>query len=197
MLFLVLICFLNLLISFSNARTVGLVWCESKAIGGWVRLLVWCGAIQSAVGFTSVYMVIGIFIAYYIGYFSSQDMLLFLNFTYVLIIIPAIGSGFVVMLNSWMYLYRERSLSSLGVAGWNTFAQFHNMYRAYNSFGPALKSIGSAFSGKRSRNSKNAGILLLAILVIMLGIITTTVIVRRYAGTLELPEAFQGRMKEA
>ncbi len=194
--YLFFMCLLNLYISFSNAKNVGLVWCESKAIGGFIRLLVWCGAIQSAIGFTSVYMVIFVLVAYQIGYFSSNDMLLFLNFTYVLIIIPAIGSGLLIMISSWIRLYRERSLASLGLAGWNTFAQFRNMYHAYNAFGPALKSIGKSIPGRNSRN-KNAGVILLAILVILLGVITTTVIVRRYAGTLDLPENLQGRLKEA
>ena len=46
MLMLFLVLGLNLVISFLNARNVGRIWAESKAVGGWVRLLAWCGAIQ-------------------------------------------------------------------------------------------------------------------------------------------------------
>ena len=49
---------LNLVISFLNARNVGRIWAETKAVGGWIRLLAWCGAIQSAVGFTFVYAIV-------------------------------------------------------------------------------------------------------------------------------------------
>ena len=38
MLMLVLVLGLNLVISFLNARNVGRVWAESKAVGGWIRL---------------------------------------------------------------------------------------------------------------------------------------------------------------
>lgn len=192
MIYLVFMCFMNLLISFMNARYCGLIWAESKAIGGYVRLLVWCGAIQSAIGFTSVYCVIAAFIGLKVGYFDQNDLMFFLNFAYVLIIVPAIGTGLVITLNSWMRLAYERSLSNLGIAGWNTFAQVRNMYRAYNAFGPALKSVGSAFSGRKK--SRNAGTALIVIFVLMLGVITTTVIIRRYAGTLEIPESLKSRL---
>ena len=39
MLMLFLVLGLNLVISFLNARNVGRIWAESKAVGGWVRLL--------------------------------------------------------------------------------------------------------------------------------------------------------------
>jgi hypothetical protein len=54
MLFLLLI--LNFAISWFNAWSVGRVWTESKMIGGFFRMTVWCGAIMSACGFTWVYI---------------------------------------------------------------------------------------------------------------------------------------------
>lgn len=58
MLLLMLVLGVNLVISFLNARNVGRVWAETKAVGGWIRVLAWCGAIQSAIGFTYVYAVL-------------------------------------------------------------------------------------------------------------------------------------------
>ncbi len=189
MLIFICICLINLFISFMNARNCGLIWCESKAIGGWLRVLVWCGAIQSAIGFTSVYMVIASFLAYHIGYLTIHDIHVLLQFFYVLIIIPLIGSGFLIMLASWIRLARERSLSSLSVAGWNTFAQIRNMYSAYHSFGPAAESVTKYFSGSGKKRKANIGILL--ILVSIMGVLTTTVIIRRYAGELDIPNSLK------
>lgn len=45
---------LNFFISWFNCYSVGGMWAESKAVGGFARVLAWCGAIQSAIGFSSV-----------------------------------------------------------------------------------------------------------------------------------------------
>ena len=68
MFMMLIIMLINLGISFYNARSAGQVWAESKAIGGWLRLLVWCGAIQAAIGFTMVYLIIVSYIAVSVGY---------------------------------------------------------------------------------------------------------------------------------
>ncbi len=194
MFYIILMLFINFGISFYNARTVGQIWCESKAIGGYLRLLAWCGAIQSAIGFTTVYSVIAVYFAYVFECFTAEEIARFYNLIYVLIIIPAISSGFIIMLNSWIHLYRERNLSSLGVAGWNTFAQFRNMYHAYHAFGPAVKSVLEMFGGSRSRRKGSTGSVVLAAIILLLGVLTTTVIIRRYAGTLEIPDSVKDRI---
>ncbi len=196
MFFLICICLINLGISFFNARNCGLMWCESKAIGGWVRCLVWCGAIQSAIGFTSIYMVIASFIAYKTGYLSSQDIVYLFNFYYVLIILPLLGSGLIITMSSWIRFARERSFASFSLAGWNTFAQIHNMYSAYHSFGPALESVSKLIIGD-GKSKRKFNIILLLIIVLVLGIATTTVIIRRYAAELDVPDNFKARLKKA
>jgi hypothetical protein len=51
-----LLLILNFAISWFNAWSVGRVWIESKMIGGFFQMTVWCGAIMSAYGFTWVYV---------------------------------------------------------------------------------------------------------------------------------------------
>ena len=58
MFMLFLLVLVNIGISYWNAKQAGRVWAESKGVGGWIRILVWCAAIQSAVGFTSAYAII-------------------------------------------------------------------------------------------------------------------------------------------
>ena len=41
---LILVLGLNLVISFLNARNVGRVWAETKAIGGWIRVVAWASS---------------------------------------------------------------------------------------------------------------------------------------------------------
>ena len=82
---------LNLVISFLNARNVGRIWAETKAVGRWIRLLAWCGAIQSAVGFTFVYAIVVSYIAVSTGYLPASMLGLLSSLIYPMIIVPTIG----------------------------------------------------------------------------------------------------------
>lgn len=192
MLLLIGIMILNLVVSFFNARNVGRVWAESKAVGGWIRILTWCGAIQSAVGFTFVYAIVVAYIAVSTGYLPQQMMGVLLNLIYLLIIIPAIGSGIFITIQSWINFAREKSLMNLGVAGWNTFAQAYNTYNAIQSFGPALDSVqqglGGILDGDSDFDNSSYRVILLAAIVLLAGVMTTTVIVRRYEASLPVSE---------
>ena len=114
---LLLVLVLNLVISFFNARNVGKIWAESKAIGGWVRVLAWAGAIQSAVGFTYVYAVVVAYIAASTGYLPASMVGVLLNLMYVMLVMPMLGSAIVITIQSWSNAARERSLLNPGVAG--------------------------------------------------------------------------------
>lgn len=184
---------LNLVISFLNARNVGRIWAESKAVGGWIRLLAWCGAIQSAVGFTFVYAIIVSYIAVSTGYLPASMLGLLSSLIYLMIIVPAIGSGIIITIQSWINFAREKSLMNLGVAGWNTFAQAYNTYNAIQSFGPALDTVqeglGGLFDGDGDSDNSTMRVLLLAAIILLAGVMTTTVIIRRYEASLPVSEA--------
>lgn len=192
MLLLIGVMILNLVISFLNARNVGRVWAESKAVGGWVRILAWCGAIQSAVGFTFVYAIVVAYIAVSTGYLPPQMMGVFMSLIYLLIIIPAIGSGIFITIQSWINFARDKSLMNLGMAGWNTFAQAYNTYNAIQSFGPALDTVqeglGGLFDGDGDSDNSSMRVILLAAIVLLAGVMTTTVVIRRYEASLPVSE---------
>lgn len=184
---------LNLVISFFNARNVGQIWAESKAVGGWIRLLAWCGAIQSAVGFTFVYAIVVSYIAVSTGYLPASMLGVLSSLIYLMIIVPAIGSGIIITIQSWINFAREKSLMNLGVAGWNTFAQAYNTYNAIQSFGPALDTVqeglGGLFDGDGDSDNSTMRVLLLAAIILLAGVVTTTVIIRRYEASLPVSEA--------
>lgn len=188
----VLLLIVNGVISFFNARNVGRVWAESKAVGGWIRLLAWCGAIQSAIGFTFIYAYLVGFIAITAGYLSPEMINVFGSLMYVMIIVPAIGTGLIITIQSWINFARDKCLSNLGIAGWNTFAQAYNMYNAVQSFGGAVESVqnglGGLFDGDGDSDNSSARVILLAAIALLAGVLTTSVIIRRYEATLPVSE---------
>jgi hypothetical protein len=112
---------------------------------------------------------------------------------YLMIIVPAIGSGIIITIQSWINFAREKSLMNLGVAGWNTFAQAYNTYNAIQSFGPALDTVqeglGGLFDGDGDSDNSTMRVLLLAAIILLAGVMTTTVIIRRYEASLPVSEA--------
>ena len=189
---------LNLVISWLNARTCGRTWEESKAIGGVIRVLVWCGAIQSAIGFSFVFLLPLIFAAHAVvpEYFTDVYVNGALSLWYIAIIFPALGSGLMLTIESWLAVYYEHRLANIGIAAYNTFAQIHNTRGAINGLGPAFKSVGTLFvsvaTDRDSVKGKAAilGMMIAALVVataLCAGIVLTAVLIHRYAGTVPLP----------
>lgn len=184
---------INLVISFFNARNVGRVWEESKAVGGWIRVVVWSGAVMAAIGFTSFYTLVICWLGVTTGYLPREAVNIVHALTYVTIIVPLIGSGIIITIESWIRFAREKSLMNLGVAGWNTFAQGYNIYNAVNSFGGAWdvvsKSIGGLDKDDLDSNNNTVKAIMIAVFALAAGIITTVVIIRKYSATLPVSEA--------
>ena len=114
---------LNLGISFWNAKQAGSIWAESKGLGGWVQVLAWCAAIQSAIGFTYVYTVVIAFVANSFGYLSASSLGVLFNLMYLMIILPLLGTGLAITISSWIAASREKSLASLGIGAKGLEAQ--------------------------------------------------------------------------
>jgi len=195
---LVFILALNFGVSWLNARTCGRAWVESKAVGGSIRFLVWCGAIQSAIGFSSVFLLPLLFVANAIApeYFTGDQLDAAVSLWYLTIIVPALGTGLLITIESWIAAYRERSLANIGVAAYNTLVQVHNTMGAINSFGPALNAVGKAFSsvaasrGDAKGKAAVLGIMIaVAVVAISLsaGVVLTAALIHRYAATVPLP----------
>jgi hypothetical protein len=201
-LWLVLILALNFGLSWWNARACGRAWIEAKAVGGYVRFLVWCGAVQSAIGFSSVFLFPLIFLAHAAAPDAFTDAYVkgAIDLWYLTIIFPALGSGLAITIESWIAASRERSLGNLGIAAYNTFAEAHNLIGAVDSIGPALESVGKMFvSGAAEPDdprdwAARIGLmiaLLVAATALAAGVLLTVVLIRRYAGTVPLPPRAQ------
>lgn len=194
----VLLWFVNFIISWANAWGVGKTWTETKAVGGPAHFMSWMGAIMASVGFTWCYMVILGVVAMNVPETMISDdgdpnvMLLdqesasvFFDLVYLVIIFPLVGSGMAITTHSWGVFWRRRSLTNGVTAGWNTYAQIHNFYSAVQHVPRALDNVGGFFGGGSSSSSNKDGkglvIIVLAVVAVAGGILTTWAIIRHTA----------------
>lgn len=201
MAWLALLLLLNFGISWWNAYVVGCNWVESRIVGGWPRFVMWCGAVQSAIGFSSVFICIFGGMAYLANWLPSEAVEPLASLWYLLVVFPMLGSGFAITAQGWQSTLREPSLLRVGTSAWNTYAQVHNTVQAFDGIGPALESVGKLFGsifrgGNSSRNDDGKAklgmaIVLLVILIVICalaaGTLLTSYLIKRYSGTLPLP----------
>jgi hypothetical protein len=198
------ICVLNFAISWWNAYVCGRAWVESRALGGFIRLVVWCAAMQSAIGFSMVLVVILGFAAGALGYLDAAAMKALFSLWYLGIIVPALGSGLIITIHSWIVAFRERSLLNMGTAAYNTFAQAYNTYQAVSGIGEALGSVTDFFSDalesdNDAKTKMAIGVILLVLIAVLGGILITATLIQRYAATDPLPARadYQPRRRRA
>src|SRR5258708_12839718 len=108
MIFLLLI--LNFAISWFNAWSVGRVLVESKMIGGFFRMTVWCGAIMSACGFTWVYIALLGLLAQSFQWLPARYIQGIFSLGYLVIIFPLLGSGLGIAPSSSPQFWRHNTL---------------------------------------------------------------------------------------
>lgn len=155
-LLLVLVLLLNVAISVWNCYAVGSAWKDTMAIGGrFEKAVLWSAVIQSGIGFS---MPILLVLAYgSVAYLTAGEepvltptegaemMQVIFSLWYVAVIFPILGSGLAIWAHSLRIAYQRRDFASIATAGWNSFAQIHNMVSAVNNFGGAFGDIGELF----------------------------------------------------
>jgi hypothetical protein len=116
---------------------------------------------------------------------------------YLIIIFPVLGTGFAIWATSLYNAWVRRDFASMGTAAWNTFAQVHNTYEAFQGVPKAWDALGDIFGSHGSSRSsssdsgKGAGALIVVFIVALAAIaafITTAGIIMHYAGKREFPE---------
>lgn len=179
----------NFVISWFNAWSVGHTWKFSKTVGGFYHILIWMVAIMSAAGFTWCYSIVLAFAASMIPItddatgvshpiLSSEDLQVYLDFIYILIILPILGSGMAITAFSWAQFWKHRNFANGATAAWNTYAQIHNTVGAFQHVPRAFDNVSSFFDGK-SNDAKGKLMILLVAIAIFGGVLTTTVIARK------------------
>ncbi|ABO60566.1 hypothetical protein Bcep1808_7696 (plasmid) [Burkholderia vietnamiensis G4] len=181
---------LNFGISWLNCWSVGGIWQESKALGGWIRLVAWCAAAQSAIGFSSVIGFVAGYALYATGHLPPAAARSAASLWYLVVIVPAIGTGLVLTIQSWIVAFRTRRILDMGIAAYNTFAQVKNMVDAVSGIGEAFSVVGDLFKSDSKDDDGGAIVMLVIGLVAFAlagGVILTAVLIRRYSGRLSLP----------
>lgn len=187
---------LNLGISIWNSYAVGKMWVYTKQMGGWARLVTWCGYVMAVCGFSWCFLLPLALLSYANHWFGFDEkaLLATMNLGYI-VIAPAIClSGLFIWIDSLIQAWKERTFSSFAVAGWNTYAQISNTYEVFTSIGPAFENVGSFFGGLLGGKSDDddddsggAGKMLavlvigLVIVSILAGFVVTTMIVVKVA----------------
>lgn len=142
-------------VAYWNARIAGKIWLESKAVGGWVRVVAWCGAVQSAMGFALIYsLVVGIPLALYMKV-KVEFFEYWMSWVTVLALPALIGSSLIIAIESWRRWGRERSLKNLGFAGWNTISSTASLEKDLRTIGEAIGKLFSVFSGSKSKTESS------------------------------------------
>lgn len=140
---------LNLGISAWNAYAVGKMWVYTKQMGGWARLVTWCGYIMSVCGFSWCFLLPLALLSYVNHWFGFDDkaLLATMNLGYIVLAPTICLSGLFIWIDSLIQAWKERTFTSFAVAGWNTYAQISNTYQVFTSIGPAFENVGSFFGG--------------------------------------------------
>lgn len=162
-----------------------------KAQGGVAHFMNWMGAVMSACGFTWCYTILlavsggSIPIPQEDGssapILDPESIQVLLELGYVAIILPVLGSGLAITLQSWAFFWRRRTFGSGAVAGYNTFAQVHNIYSAASTLPGVFRHLGSVFKGSSGQNTKNVVLIALVAIALFGGVLTTWVIIRASA----------------
>lgn len=187
---------LNIAISVWNCYAVGTAWKDVMALGsGFEKLLLWCGVIQSGVGFSMPILLILSFGATTYLTAGAEPTLTaaegaammqqVFSLWYVAVIFPVLGSGLAITAHSIRAAWQRRDLASIGVAGWNTFAQISNTVSAANNIGFALEDVGKLFKGAGdsgdSKGKLGAIVLLLVALSLAGGFLVAFGLVRKFS----------------
>lgn len=168
---------LNFVISWSNASYVGRYWSESKQVGGSFRVYMVTGYIMAIAGFTMVYGYILLLISPYILPLLnvSQETIIAVqslsaDLIYLFCVATIIPTGFYIWIRSLKTFFEEKTLSAGLTAGWNTFAQIHNVVNAAREVPNSLSRIADALLGKGKKKNDKTIIVALAILIFVVAI---------------------------
>jgi hypothetical protein len=188
---------LNIAVSWWNCFAVGSSWDYVKQNGGVMqKLLLWSGAIQAAIGFSMPILLALAFTSISLltagepptlsPAEAAQMFEAIVSLWYLAIILPALGTGTIIMVESVKTAIERRDIGSIGRAAYNTFANIHNISGAFSGIGQAFGSVTKAFSGK-GKGGKDSGKILIVLIAIMIvvvallaGTFITASLIKRY-----------------
>lgn len=180
----------NTFISFMNARVVGMTWAERESHGPFMFLVIWSAAIQSAIGFSMLLIILEAVLLNLVHPMSAKFNQALLGMWYLAIIVPALGTGLIITIHSWIEMFREKSFANMATTAYNTYAMGSNIYHASSGIGDAFGKVSDFFKSDDDKDRGMAPILIaLVFLAIAGGAFLTYGIANHYRGKLPAPDA--------
>ena len=159
---------INGLISYSNARIAGRCYSDAKAQGGWTYFMTWCTIIMAACGWTWITLAPTALILGSLGVMKMAYAIGAIELGYLFLIIPILGTGLAIWVDSLTTFYRQRDLASGATAAWNTYATCHNTFAAMSEVPSAFSHVSSLLSNDDGNDNFSA-VLMIALVIIALG----------------------------
>ena len=156
-----LVFLINPVIAYFNAKNVGECWTEVAQSSLWEKSILISALVQSVIGFSMPSLGILLIVGYFTKFLTLNEIYLGIDLFWISAIIPLVGSGLIITIQSVKNAIKEKSLSSGLVAAWNVGATVENFIDLFYNFGSVLKDIG-----KRSDDENDVGVMMIVILVV-------------------------------
>ena len=161
-----LVFIVNPVIAYFNAYGVGRIWNSMAAATKWEKAIAVSALIQSVIGFSMPMVAIISFIGYVTKYLNMNEIHLVMDLFWLSVIVPIIGSGLIITIQSVRDAIKYRSFGSIATAAWNVGAMINNIVDMFSNFG----SILSDATKRASDDDENPAILFIAIFVVIVSI---------------------------
>ncbi len=175
---------LNVAIAWWNCYVTGSVWEQTKRYGStFDKALLWSGAIQSVAGF-SIPILLALTWLATLGSEPPQAKIIWegvMSLWYLAVIIPVVGSGFIIWAHSVKVAIERRDFGSIAVAGYNTFAQASNTMSMFNNTGGAMSKVGGLFKDRDGKEALGLLVILLVVVALLSSALLTAYLIKYYA----------------
>jgi len=142
------------------------------------------------VGATYVIAIVLGFIAYYLAYISLSTLSFILSFDFIFLGILIIGFGFIITIQSIIIAAKRRSIWSILIALYNSFAVAFDIYVYIESFKESMSVIRST-----SRRSQGNGLMIVLIAVLLAAVIVHAAYKHGYKKALGQSQAVSRRSR--
>lgn len=155
-----LVFIVNPLIAYFNAYTVGKYWNDIQYSSFWQKTISVSALVQSVIGFSMPILGILLFIGYITKTLTMNQIDLSIDLLWLSIIIPIVGSGILITIESIKEAIRSRSFTNGALAIWNLGATIENIFNMVSNFGSVIKDFE-----KRSDKEDDSSNLIVVLLV--------------------------------
>lgn len=131
----------NPIIAYFNAYTVGKYWKDIQYSSVWQKTISISALIQSVAGFSMPILGILLFIGFITKFLTKTQIDLGIDLLWISIIVPVVGSGILITIDSIKQAIKERSFTSGAVAAWNLGTTIENIFNMVSNFGSVITDI--------------------------------------------------------